>query len=59
MSILKRADLGGKVVISQTLLQCPRCGYKDVGNVRKCPKCGADMEVQQTTALEDSSEKTD
>jgi predicted RNA-binding Zn-ribbon protein involved in translation (DUF1610 family) len=57
MSILKRADMGGKVVMSETLLQCPRCGCKDIGDVRKCPKCGADMVIQQSTSHDEDSEK--
>jgi rubrerythrin len=39
MSILKRAVVSGKVVVSQKLLECPACGHKDVGRPRKCPAC--------------------
>lgn len=48
MSIVKRADLGGKVVVSETLLECPRCGHGDVGKIRKCPSCGEEMIVKQS-----------
>jgi len=59
MSILKRAELGGKVIISESLLQCPQCGYKDIGDVRKCPKCGAEMIIQQKSADQDTDESSD
>lgn len=59
MSILKRAYLGGKVIISETLLQCPRCGNKDVGEERKCPVCGAEMKIQQTTTEDGKKDSQD
>lgn len=59
MSILKRAYLGGKVIISETLLQCPRCGNKDVGKERKCPICGEEMKIQQTTIESDEKDSQD
>ena len=45
MSIVKRADIKGKMVVSETLLECPSCGHRDVGKPRKCPSCGKKMEV--------------
>ena len=47
MSIIKRAILTGKMVISNTLLQCPKCGHRDVGKTRKCPLCGTKMIIIQ------------
>lgn len=49
MSIVKRAKLTGKVVISETLLECPKCGRRDVGKPKKCPSCGVMMEVTNTS----------
>lgn len=47
MSIIKRADIKGKMVVSETLLKCPVCGHRDVGKPRKCLSCGARMEVSR------------
>ena len=43
MTMIKRADLSGKVVMSETVLECCKCGHKDVGSPRECPKCGDKM----------------
>jgi Zn finger protein HypA/HybF involved in hydrogenase expression len=45
MAILKRAKLSGKVVMSETILECQKCWHKDVGRPRKCPKCGEKMTI--------------
>jgi Zn finger protein HypA/HybF involved in hydrogenase expression len=47
MSIIKRAKLSGKVVISEMMLECPKCGHKDVSKKIdvKCPLCGTKMVV--------------
>jgi len=39
MSMIKRAVMRSRVVVSQQLLVCPSCGHKDVGKPRKCPSC--------------------
>jgi uncharacterized membrane protein YvbJ len=57
MSILKRADLSGKTVISSTLLKCPNCGHKDIGEPKKCPKCGCEMDVQQSSKETDETDE--
>jgi ribosomal protein L32 len=47
MSITKRARLAGKVVVSKTMLECPKCGRRDVSNDIdvECPKCKVKMIV--------------
>ena len=45
MAMVKRARLSGKVVVSETILECRKCGHKDVGRPRKCPECGEKMSV--------------
>jgi predicted RNA-binding Zn-ribbon protein involved in translation (DUF1610 family) len=45
MSMVKRGTTKGKMVVSETIIECPNCGHKEVGRSKKCPKCGAKMVV--------------
>jgi len=57
MSILKRADLSGRVVVARVMLECPKCGHKDVtdGNADvDCPKCNTRMVVAYCSAGQDN-----
>jgi len=52
MSIVKRADIKGKITVSETLLECPDCKHRDVGKPRKCPSCGTMMVIMRTSEPE-------
>ena len=48
MAITKRAKLSGRVIIAKTMLECPKCGHRDVsdGDIDvNCPKCKTKMIV--------------
>ena len=47
MSITKRGMTSGKVIVSQTMLECPKCGHKDVSDDidAECPDCKVKMIV--------------
>ncbi len=45
MSIVKRSKIKGKVIVSSTMLECPKCGHKDVSDKIEvyCPQCNVKM----------------
>ena len=49
MSITKRATTRGNVVVSKTMLECPKCGRRDVGGEvgekTECPVCKVAMVI--------------
>jgi Zn finger protein HypA/HybF involved in hydrogenase expression len=45
MSITKRATISGRVTVSETVLECPKCGHRDVKSKpnMQCPDCKCKM----------------
>lgn len=55
MSITKRGRTDGRVMVSTTMLECPKCGRRDLAGDKIdafCPKCNEKMVVAFCSACQ-------